>query len=375
MPADQGQERTEQATPKRLRESREKGQVARSRELATLAVMMAGAGSLFALGDGLIDGLANMITRALQVDRAQLFDASAGSAALSDAILDALGTFVPLLVLVTLAAVLAPMALGGWVFSAKAFGFKWEKLDPIKGLGKLFSARGLMELVKALAKFAVVSTVAVILMLGLVDVLLNLGREPIGPALAHSGHVLGWSFLVISMSLIVITVVDVPFQIWNHAKELKMTRQEIKDEFKETEGRPEVKSRIRQLQRELSQRRMMEEVPKADVIVTNPVRFAIALRYDTLKGGAPVVVAKGRDLIAAHIREVGTANNVPMMSAPPLARALYFSVELGGEIPAGLYLAVAQVLAYVFELKRAHAESGPAPTKPTDLPIPDEFQR
>lgn len=375
MAADQGQERTEQATPKRLRESREKGQVARSRELATLAVMMAGAGSLFVLGGGLIDGLADMVTHALQVDRSQLFDISAGSAALSDAALDALGTFVPLLVLVTLAAVLAPMALGGWVFSAKAFGFKWEKLDPVKGMGKLFSARGLMELVKALAKFAVVGTVAVLLMLGLVDVLLNLGREPIAPALAHSGHVLGWSFLVISMSLIVITVVDVPFQIWNHAKELKMTRQEVKDEFKETEGRPEVKSRIRQLQRELAQRRMMEEIPQADVIVTNPVRFAIALRYDTSKGGAPVVVAKGRDLIAAHIREVATAHNVPMMSAPPLARALFFNVELGGEIPAGLYLAVAQVLAYVFELKRARTEYSAPPTEPVDLPIPEEFRR
>lgn len=375
MPADQGQERTEQATPKRLRESREKGQVARSRELTTLAVMLAGAGSLFALGGSLIGGLADMITQSLQVDRSQLFDVSAGSAALSAAALDALGTFVPLLVLVTLAAMMAPMVLGGWVFSAKAFSFKGKKLDPIKGMGKVFSARGLMELIKALAKFAVVGTVAVVLMLGLSDVLLQLGREPIAPALAHSGQVLSWSFLLISLSLIVIAVVDVPFQIWNHAKELKMTRQEIKDEFKETEGRPEVKSRIRQLQRELAQRRMMEEVPKADVIVTNPLRFAIALRYDALKGGAPVVVAKGRDLIAAHIREVGSAHNVPMMSAPPLARALYFNVELGGEIPAGLYLAVAQVLAYVFELKRAQAEFSAPPAEPADLPIPDEFQR
>jgi flagellar biosynthetic protein FlhB len=182
---------------------------------------------------------------------------------------------------------------------------------------------------------------------------------------------LAWSFLGLAAILVVIAAIDVPFQLWEHARQLRMTRQELKDELKETEGQPEVRGRIRQVQREMARRRMMEEVPKADVVVTNPTHYAVALRYEQGGAGAPTVVAKGADLVAFHIREIATRHKVPLFSAPPLARALYFSTRLGQEIPAGLYVAVARVLAYVYRLRRP--EPGLRPTRPTELPVPDEL--
>jgi flagellar biosynthetic protein FlhB len=173
--------------------------------------------------------------------------------------------------------------------------------------------------------------------------------------------------LVVSSGLILIAMADVPFQLWNYQKKLKMTRTEVRDEFKETEGRPEVKSRIRQLQQQVATRRMMAAVPDADVVITNPTHFAVALKYDDAKAGAPRVVAKGRDLIAARIREIATANGVPLFSAPPLARALYRSTKLEAEIPAALYTAVAQVLAYIFQIQKA---ATPGHRRPVP-PVPD----
>jgi flagellar biosynthetic protein FlhB len=269
-------------------------------------------------------------------------------------------------------ALLVPASIGGWSFSTKSLAPNLEKLDPIKGLGRIFGWRGLMELAKALAKFLLIAAVAGALIMYMAPQLLQLGDEPLRRALAHAGGILGLSFVVLSAALIVIAAVDVPFQLWQHAKQLRMTRQEVKDEFKETEGRPEVKGRIRQLQREMAQRRMMEEVPKADVVVTNPTHFAVALKYDR-KMNAPKVVAKGVDLVAANIRGIAEQHEITMFEAPPLARALYYSTDLGQEIPAGLYVSVAQVLAYVYQLKTAHGAGETAPAPPADLPVPDEF--
>ncbi|RLA00551.1 MAG: flagellar biosynthetic protein FlhB, partial [Gammaproteobacteria bacterium] len=195
-------------------------------------------------------------------------------------------------------------------------------------------------------------------------------------AMTSLGYLVVWVFLAISCSLILIALIDVPFQHWNHIRQLKMTKQELKDESKETDGNPEVKGRIRRLQVELSQQRMMQDVPTADVIITNPTHYAVALRYDQTGNGAPMVVAKGADLIAQQIRMVGDANEVPVLSAPPLTRAIYFSTELGQEIPSGLYIAVAQVLAFVFQLRRYNNQGGNKPHLDTeDLPIPDELKR
>ena len=213
----------------------------------------------------------------------------------------------PFLLVMVATAFAAPVALGGWSFSTEALAFKTEKLNPLKGLKRIFAVRGLVELLKALAKFLLIGGVGAILLSHYLPELMALGRESVSSGMAHAGNILTKSFVVLSASLLLIAAIDVPFQLWDHAKNMKMTRQEVKDEHKNTEGKPEVKSRVRQMQREIAQRRMMEEIPNADVVITNPTHYAVALRYDAENMGAPVVVAKGVELVASHIRTVATA--------------------------------------------------------------------
>lgn len=369
---DSAQERTEEATPKRLRESREKGQVPRSRELNTSLLLMSGAGGLLVYGPSLLDDFIALYRKNLTFSRSRAFDVNALSDSFTTSMTDALMALAPLFITLIIVALMAPVLLGGWSFSMQSMAPKLEKLDPIKGLGRVFGLRGVMELVKAFSKFMLIFVIAVYMLYGLSAQILALGDGELQSDLAQAASLVGWSFLLLSASLILIAAVDVPFQLWDHSRQLKMTRQEIKDEYKETEGRPEVKGRIRQMQREMAQRRMMEEVPKADVVVTNPTHFAVALKYGR-KMNAPKVVAKGADLVAANIRRIATDNNVPIFEAPPLARALYHRCELNQEISTELYVAVAQVLAYIYQL-RTRDESGEAPpSRPTDLPVPDEF--
>ncbi len=367
------QERTEEATPKRQREAREKGQIPRSRELNTMLVLMASAGGMLLLGRQMAEDLLALFRGGLSFGRAEVFDVTAMQHALVAAIGDALIALTPLMIVLVVVALLAPVALGGWSFSPKSMTPKLDKLNPIKGLGRVFGARGLMELVKAFAKFSVISVCAVFILLSLAPDLLSLGNGFLHTDLARAAALVGWSFLAMSASLILIALIDVPFQLWEHNRQLKMTRQEVKDEYKETEGRPEVKARIRQLQREMAERRMMEEVPRADVVVTNPTHFAVALKYGR-KMNAPKVVAKGADLIAANIRRVAAEHKVPMFEAPPLARALYHHTELNQEIDAGLYVAVAQVLAYVYQLRTRREAGEEPPPRPGDLPIPEHLR-
>ncbi|MCO6412084.1 MAG: flagellar type III secretion system protein FlhB [Thiogranum sp.] len=367
-----GQEKTEQATPKRLEEARKKGQVPRSRELTTMAMLLMAAISMAVMGDAMIEQMGEVLHTGLAVERARLFDRFAVIDILGEAMMQAALLMAPFLLVMMVTAVLAPVALGGWAFSTQAMGVKLDKLNPLTGMKRIFAARGLVELVKALAKFLLIGSVGALLLVQFMPELMGLGRESVENGLAHTGKILSTSFLVLSASLIVIAVIDVPFQLWDHAKNLKMTRQEVRDEHKNTEGKPEVKSRVRAMQREIAQRRMMAEIPKADVVITNPTHYAVALRYDPQTMAAPIVVAKGVELMASQIRTVATANGVPLYEAPPLARALYYSTEIDREVPAGLYLAVAQVLAYIFQI-RAAAKGGPVPASPGDLPVPDEF--
>ena len=374
MAEETGQERTEEPTANRLSEARKKGQLARSRELTTVAMLLAASGYMLFAGDNLIQFLADDMRRYFTLDRALVFDPSRMTPTFMKAVFDALMAVMPLFVLMFVVAALAPLALGGWSLSAEAIGFKWERLDPIKGIKKIFAWRGVVELIKALIKFSLVIGVAVWFMWRARAEILGLGAEDVEPALAHSGALIGWSFILLSAALIVVALVDVPFQLWDYKKQLRMTRQEVKDDNKQTEGSPEVRGRIRQLQREMAKQRMMQEVPKADVIVTNPTHYAIALRYDAQRNRAPMVVAKGADLIAGQIRQVAAAHGVTIVSAPPLARAIYHSTDLNREIPAGLYLAVAQVLAYVYQLRQRAAPVADTVTL-DDLPIPEELRR
>ncbi|MBE0438535.1 MAG: flagellar biosynthesis protein FlhB [Gammaproteobacteria bacterium] len=376
MAEESGQEKTEQPSSKRLNDAREKGQVPRSREFTTVIVLIASAVAMLFIGEKIVRSVAEVMIKSFSFSRKELFDPAAIAHhflySLNTVALD-VGTF---LAITVLAALIAPASIGGWNFSAQAMGVKLDKLDPIKGIKRILGPQGLIELAKALGKFILIGVISTLILWSLRDQLLTLGKQEVNVAMADLGYLIVWVFLAISSSLILIALIDVPFQHWNHTRQLKMTKQEVKDESKETDGNPEVKGRIRRLQIEMSQRRMMQDIPQADVIITNPTHYAVALRYDQSGAGAPVVIAKGADLIAQQIRQVGEAHKVPVLSAPPLTRAVYFSTEIGQEIPSGLYIAVAQVLAFVFQLRRYNTRGGNKPyINPEDLPIPDDLKR
>ncbi len=358
------QEKTEQATPKRLRESREKGQVPRSRELSAALVMITGAAMMVLAHGPMTAGMLNLIRSGLSSPGHLPRDASQLPAALGSAIREALVVIGPFFLVLLVAAVLAPTLTGGWSFSLKPMAPKLEKLNPAKGLKRVFGPKGLIELVKAFAKAALVTGLGVVLLWRWAPELLALGAAPVNQAIGASAGMAAMALLMLSLSLILIAAVDVPFQLWQHAKQLRMTRQEVRDEMKETDGRPEVKSRIRGLQQEFARRRMLQDVPTADVVITNPTHFAVALKYDEARMRAPRVVAKGADLVAARIRELASENRVALFEAPPLARALYRSADIGQEIPATLYVAVAQVLTWVYKVRQARISGAMPPSRP-----------
>ncbi len=365
-----GQERTEQPTERRLQEARKKGQVPRSRELNTmLSLLLAGAG-MWLLGSALVDDLFTVAMAGFSVDRALAFDAEQLPVHFMSLLSTTLMALIPFFAVTVVGAFAGPLLMGGWSFSVEAMSFKWEKLDPVKGLGRLFSAKGLLELVKALVKFFLLLTVAYLLILAFEREILSLSAFTVGEATGRTVNLLLVSLLTLSATMLLIVMFDVPFELWNFNRQLRMTRQEVKEELKETDGRPEVKQRVRNLQREMSQRRMMQDVPTADVVITNPTHYSVALSYAD-RSGAPKVVAKGRDHIALRIREIARHHDVAIYEAPPLARALHATTDIGEEIPQDLYLAVARVLAYLFQLRR----SGPTEyvPRPDALDIPETY--
>lgn len=369
-----GQEKSFEPSTRRLDEAKRRGQVPRSRELNTVAVTLAGAATIVLLGPRVTNDLRGLVIEHFALSRADVFDTAAVLRHLGDALTASLLILAPFFAATVAAAVLASVALGGFQVSSEALRFDLGKLSPLRGMQRIFSLHGLVELVKALAKFVFLGGVAALLVWTEFEHFVLLGKMEVEAALAKTADLLGWTTLVVASSAILLALVDVPFQLWDYKRQLKMTQQEVRDELKDTEGRPEVRSRIRQLQREVARRRMMEEVPKADVIVTNPTHFAVALRYDAGHMQAPVLVAKGTELVAANIRKIGQAHAVPVVEAPSLARALYFNVELGDPIPAGLYLAVAKLLAYVFQLRAARQQGESTPSVP-EFPVPDELRR
>ena len=375
MAEDSSQERTEEPTAKRQKESRDKGQVARSRELNTLAVVMVAALGLLMLGPQIAGRLMDLMVFNFSIEREALYSTDSMGLHLFASVSHGFGGLFLFLLLLLAAALIGPVLLGGWLFSAKLLAPKGERLNPLAGIKRMFSLKALVELLKALAKFLVVLAMALVVLNIRTDDLLALGHEPLPSAIAHSGWILGSSLLLLACSLILIAAVDIPFQIWDNKQKTRMTKQEVRDEYKDSEGKPEVKSRVRQLQQEMAERRMMGEVPKADVVITNPSHYAVALKYDPVNAGAPVVIAKGADFLAQKIREVATEHDVIVLESPPLARAVYYSTELEHPIPAGLYLAVAQVLAYVYQIRQYQQGKGQRPGRMPDPPIPDDLRR
>jgi len=369
-----GQEKTEEPTAKRLKDAREKGDIARSKELTTTVLLLAAAMGLTVFGPQVGLGMERVMRRSFDLDRRDLFDPAMMFDHLGAAVIEMLWAVLAFYAVVFIAAIVGPIALGGWNFSMKAMAPKASRLDPLAGLKRMFALKALIELLKALAKFLVVGALCVVILLLQEPDLLGMGNEDIIPAMRHGLEVLSWAILWMCATMILIAAVDVPFQLHDHNKKLKMTLQEVKDEMKSTEGKPEVKGRIRQLQYEMSQRRMMSEVPKADVVITNPEHYSVALKYSEGGTGAPLLIAKGVDQTALKIREIAVAHDIPILAAPPLARAIYFNTELDEEIPEGLYIAVAQVLAYVYQLREYRARRASRPEKPGDYAIPDELR-
>ncbi len=373
MAEDSGQEKNEDPTPRRQEQAREKGQVARSRELNTMLVLFSAVMAASSLGSIIGDGLLELISNLLTISRENIFNPTAMVNALSLAILHSLKIFLPFFFVMVVAAIIGPISLGGVSFSIKALSFKWEKLDPIKGTKRLFAVRGLVELLKALAKFLIIASVALVFLYMKREELIALGSIPLEKGIYNAINIMLWAFLFFSSALIIVAVVDVPFQLWDHKKQIKMTRQEVKDDSKDSEGNPEIRGHVRQLQREMAQRRMMEDVPDADVVITNPEHYAVALKYDQNSPKAPVVVAKGVDLVAIRIRTLANNHDVMILESPPLARSIYHTTDINNEIPAGLYLAVAQILAYVYQIqKKSYGDKG-APKEP-NITIPDDLQ-
>ncbi len=367
MAEDTGLERTEPASPRRREQAREDGQVARSHELSKLALLLTAGGTFWFMGMGLADSLSTMMRLGFQMERAAVFDPDQMLLRFKDMAFQVMLAFAPLLALLALAAIGSSLLLNGWLVSAKPLIPDLTRLDPLKGVLRILSWGGVNEMLKALVKSLLVGGVTTWVMWGDSDALLSLAAEPLATGMPHLMHLLGISFLLISASMILIVAIDVPFQIWSHEKKLRMTREEVRRENKETEGDPQIKAHIRSQQREMARRRMMAEIPKADVVVTNPTHYAVALRYQEGAMGAPRVVAKGAHLLAWRIRELAQEHRVPILQAPPLARALYRHTELGDEIPAVLYAVVAEVLAYVYQLRRHWQEGGPEPKQP-ELP-------
>ena len=364
-------EKTEPATPKRIEKSREDGQVARSQELTTFTVLMASAAGVWFMGGKLIDDLLSIVRNGMQLNREMAFDTDLMLERLSELAHVGLYALGPIMLLLVIAAFFSPMFLSGWLFSSKALVPDVKRMNPLQWVKRIFSVRGLIELFKAIAKAVVIGGMATLLIWNNKEEVFDLIKYPVQIGLSHMGELLGFSFLFLVSSMLLIVAIDVPFQLWEHAEKLKMSKEDVRKENKETEGDPQVKARIRNIQRENARRRMMEEIPNADVIVTNPTHYAIALRYQGDSMRAPRVVAKGVHLLAARIRELGEANRVPILEAPPLARALYHHAELDTEIPETLYTAVAEVLAYVLQLKRYNSQGGSMPEVPVNLPVPE----
>ena len=372
MSENDAQERTERPTQKRLEDARKKGQVPRSIDLGAAAVTLAATGALFAFGGSAAEGLMRMLVDALQVRGTELAQDDVMLRQLGDSGSLALLAIVPLFAAMFVAAVASPALIGGWTFSSEALAFKPERLDPVRGIGRMFSVRSVVELLKSIAKFALIAGIAVLVIRSQLAEIGALAAQSVAPAIVEAGRITLYALLSMAAGLGIIAAIDAPFQLWQHTKELRMSLQEIREEMKESDGSPETRSRIRQMQQTLARRRMLQDVPKANVVITNPTHYAVALRYDEKQDLAPVVLAKGSDEIAARIREVAREHGVPLVSAPPLARVIFRHVDIGRQIPHALFVAVAQVLTYVWQLKVARRQGQPPPPPPAVDPAVEQ---
>jgi len=372
MAEDSDAEKTEPASQRRLEQAREEGDVPRSREVATFTVLMAAGAGLWVTGSSLVREMSRSLASGLSLTREQIFNPDVLATRILVDVVNVMLACLPIGVAVMAVALASPLLVGGWLFSAKSFTPNFMKLNPIAGISNMFSTNSLVELLKAIAKSILVGVVAYTVISRQQQEAIGLLAESVDSGSAHVMNMLAYSFMVIVGALGFIALIDAPYQMWHYANKLKMTRQELIQESKESDGNPQIKGKIRQLQREMAKKRMMQEVPTADVVVTNPTHYAVALKYAEGGQGAPRVVAKGTDEVAAKIRELAKEHRVAILEAPPLARALHKHTEIGDEISPRLYAAVAEVLAYVYQIK-AYRPGLRYPDRPTRLDVPDDM--
>jgi flagellar biosynthetic protein FlhB len=370
MERDDAQERNLPASQRRLEKAREEGQVARSHELPAFLLVALGAAALWAAGELAAGGFAALVRSGLELGAADAFDKGRLIDRFTTAAWHGLALAAPFFAAAALVAFAAPLAVGGWTFSSQALAPDATRLDPARGLARMFSLRGGGELAKALAKAGLIGAVASWLLWSQRAEFAALLAQPLHAAALGAIGILGRDALWCALAFGLVALADVPFALWQHGRELRMSLEEARREQKETEGDPQLKARVRALQREAARRRMMQEVPRADVVVTNPRHYAVALAYRERAMRSPRVVAKGQGFVAARIRELAAAHGVPLLEAPPLARALHRHVEIGGDVPQALYVAVAQALAWVYQLRAARAAGAGAPPAPAAIEVP-----
>jgi flagellar biosynthetic protein FlhB len=368
---DSSEEREEEPTAKRLEKAREDGQVARSQELSVAAMMIGVAFFLYLFGGYFIGGLTEVFASGFTFDRKAVFDSSLLVSAFGIQAYDSLLVVAPIFVLAVLIAFAAAGAMGGYIFSLKSMAPKASKINPLAGLKRMFGMKAVVDLSKALSKFVLIALVLYLVVSDNFSSLIKLGFMDLEPAMQEAGRIIAFGTVLVTLTLIVAAAIDIPYQLHTFNKQMKMTKQEVKDEMKDTEGRPEVKAQIRRKQREIASGMMMSAIADADVIIVNPEHFAVALSYDPSKDGAPIMVAKGADLLAQAIRERAKEEGVPIFSSPTLARSIFFTTDLNQTVPEALYYAVAQVIAYIFNLnsfeRGAQRAEKPNPKVPEDM--------
>jgi len=368
---DDSQDKTEEPTAKRLSKAREEGQIARSTEITIAASVISVAIYIYLFGNALLGNVANIFAQGLVFDSMAVLEPQVALGRLGDAAVEALLSITPILILTAVVVLACSGLIGGYNFSWKSLQPKASKFNPIAGFKRMFGLQALVNLAKSLAKFFLVGGVTYFLIDASITEFAEISLMALEPGLTASAAILTTAFLVASSTLIIISLIDAPYQLYQHNEKMKMSLKEVKDERKDTEGSPEVKQRIRQKQREVSAARMLEAVAEADVVITNPEHFAVALAYDPSSDDPPKVVAKGTDYIAERIRERAGEEGVPLFQSPILARALFFTTELDAFIPEPLFEAVAQVIAYIFNINSINrsnmTQSKPIPRVPDDM--------
>ena len=373
---DESQEKTEEPTARRLSKAREEGQIARSTEITIAASVISVAIYIYLFGSSLLGNVANIFAQGLVFDSLAVLEPQVAAGRLADAMIEALFSILPILILTGVVVLACSGLIGGYNFSWKSLQPKASKFNPIAGFKRMFGMQALVNLGKSIAKFLLVGGVTYFLIDASIMEFAEISLMALEPGLTVSASILTTAFLVASSTLIIIALIDAPYQVYQHNQKMKMSLREVKDERKDTEGSPEVKQRIRQKQREVSAARMLEAIAEADVVITNPEHFAVALAYDPSSEDPPKVVAKGTDVMAERIRERAGEEGVPLFQSPVLARALFFTTEIEAFIPEPLFEAVAQVIAYIFNINSINRSSNlrdkPVPRVPDNMVFDSE---